>query len=699
MCRFLRYCFSHSFYTAMSRLEELRTGLSVWSCIRYLGYLSTLNLLVAICLGLYTRWERTAEPVLLVVIILALFVLGIASILYYYFGMEKFSLGLFHLWLGFLLGLLGFLNNPFIDDLKEQVSSYMLIASMVIRTLWALVERICGCTRQRPALLTSAEALELMGFAVASTTEVAHASMSLIALTLAVATMLVDLRMKSFLALPNLICFSVVTALFFFDSLGVSPNPYVLVCFLSRLTCEPLLDLYFSGLSVTERWSPFLSRGGLWRRLSLLPLLTVEIAFLVLAAFKMGDLDQWYVVIPGFSVSSVFWIICHVVFLVTLWGFHSKLSDCQRVCVAQRANFWALDRVMTSKGIRHFCLVSKRLVLFSLVSTAVLGALSWQPNNSLFIGVFLLVLPLESLAYGLFYELGNCLGGTCVGYAVVIPTTYCSVDGLPTLLPPEEVQELNQRTTGMLNNVQHFFSHHMMKIHGCDYSSGGMTRDTLNSKLRSFLDAQTVDGPRYDTYILFYSGHTHRTGEWALIGGEVLHLSEIVQMWREKNDGYSSRLVVLLDTENSLPWVKEVRKVEEVYIAVQGATLVNSMDVELQNLPQIGHFTAEWVDFNCNPESGVRWAEHSRAVMATYGVSRHWGDYKLHLPTGSDVAKHWRLYFPRWTFPVVQLAHWSVSLNLFWICSVCMRFLRRLKLRWFPPAVLDTGQGFKLVRS
>lgn len=48
-----------------------------------------------------------------------------------------------------------------------------------------------------------------------------------------------------------------------------------------------------------------------------------------------------------------------------------------------------------------------------------------QPSNSLFIALFLLVLPLESLAHGLFYELGNSLGGTCVGYAVVIPTNYC----------------------------------------------------------------------------------------------------------------------------------------------------------------------------------------------------------------------------------------------------------------------------------
>lgn len=48
-----------------------------------------------------------------------------------------------------------------------------------------------------------------------------------------------------------------------------------------------------------------------------------------------------------------------------------------------------------------------------------------QASSSIFVSMLLLVLPLESLFHGLFYELGNSLGGTCVGYAVVIPTNYC----------------------------------------------------------------------------------------------------------------------------------------------------------------------------------------------------------------------------------------------------------------------------------
>lgn len=94
-----------------------------------------------------------------------------------------------------------------------------------------------------------------------------------------------------------------------------------------------------------------------------------------------------------------------------------------------------------------------------------------------------------------------------------------SPDGQPSLLPPEQVQQLNVRSTGMLNSVQRLFSHHMIHTFGCDYSTGGVTLDALQAKLRNFLDVCTAEGPRHDTYLVFYSGHTYKgTGAWALAG-------------------------------------------------------------------------------------------------------------------------------------------------------------------------------------
>lgn len=700
MCRFLRYCVSHCLHAAMTRLEEVNGEVSMWSSVRWLGYLSGLNLLIALCLGLYARWERTAETGLLVIFVLALIVLGIASVVYYYFNMERVSLSLLHLWFGFLLGLQCFLNSPALEsDVKEQAANYLLLVSVTLRTLWALLERLVGCAKYRPAFLTSAERLELVGFATASTALLIQKSLSVMVLVVALATVMIALRMKALLALANLVCFAVITAVLFFKSLNVTINPFALACFFSQLICDPLLDVYFSGLSVTERWQPFLVWRGLWRRLSLLPLLVVEVTFIILAAQKLKDLDQWYLMIPSFVVCALFWAICHMVFVITVWGFHTKLSECQRVCLSQGSGVSGLDKVMASKGMRHFCLISERLVLFSLVSTVAVAALCWQASSSIFVSMFLLVLPLESLFHGLFHELGNSLGGTCVGYAVVIPTNYCSPDGQPVLLPPDQVQELNKRSTGMLNSVQRFFAHHLIENFGCDYSTSGLALDALQVKIKSFLELRTADGPRHDTYIIFYSGHSHRSGEWALAGGDTLRLDQILEWWREKNGSFCSRLILVLDCDNSLAWVKEVKKVEGLYVAVQGATLVRVTDVELQETPQLGDFTSQWVEYNCNSNSDIRWSERGRAVSATYGISKHWSDYTLHLPTGSDVTNHWSIYFPRMTYPVVQLALWCSSLNELSLCSICLRCLKRVKLNWFPPAILDTGQGFKLVRS
>ncbi|XP_067111013.1 transmembrane protein 168-A isoform X1 [Osmerus mordax] len=685
----------------MTGTEETAGEVDMVSSVRCLGYLSSVNLMVAVCVGMYARWEVTDEPMILVIFILGLFVMAIASILYYYFSMEQASLSLFHLWCGFLMGLLCFFNSPALDsEVKEQVTNYLLLASVSLRTVWSLTERVCGCVRYKPTLLTSAELLELLGLAVASIAMPMHKSLAIIGLVGALGGLIVDLRVKSLLALPNLACFSLVTSLLFFQALDITANPWVLGCYLGRLLCDPLLDVYFSGLGPSERWLPLLSMGRVWRRLSLLPLAGLELAFLVLSGLKLGQLELWYLVIPGFCVFGVFWTVCHMALMATLWGFHSKLSDCQRAWRTQRSDTRSLERVMASRGIRHFCLIAERLVLFCLVSTATLAAVSWQPSHGLFMSAFLVVLPLESLAHGLFNQLGSCLGGTCVGYALVIPTSYCSPDGQPCLLPPGQVEQLNVRSTGMLNSVQRLFTHHLVQTFGCDYSTSGMTLEALQNKLKAFLDLRTADGPRHDTYLIFYSGHTLLTGAWAMAGGEALRLGQLLEWWKEKSADSSSRLILVLDTDNSLPWVQEVRRLEGGYVAVQGAKLAPvGGDEEDRDTPRLGDFTSEWVEFNCNPESATQWSEEGRVLTAVYGVSKRWSDYTLHLPTGSDVAKHWKTHFPRATYPMVHLSNWCCGLNLLWLCGVCLRCFRRFKLAWFPPSILDTGQGIKLVRS
>lgn len=70
----------------------------------------------------------------------------------------------------------------------------------------------------------------------------------------------------------------------------------------------------------------------------------------------------------------------------------------------------------------------------------------------------------------------------------------------------------------MLSGVQRLFAHHLIEAFGCDYSSSGVTLEALSAKIKTFLELRTADGPRHDTYLIYYSGHCHPSGEWALAG-------------------------------------------------------------------------------------------------------------------------------------------------------------------------------------
>ena len=54
------------------------------------------------------------------------------------------------------------------------------------------------------------------------------------------------------------------------------------------------------------------------------------------------------------------------------------------------------------------------------------------------------------------------------------------------------------------------------------FPSSGMTLEALQNKLKAFLELRTADGPRHDTYLVFYSGHTLRTGAWAMAGQDTV---------------------------------------------------------------------------------------------------------------------------------------------------------------------------------
>lgn len=86
------------------------------------------------------------------------------------------------------------------------------------------------------------------------------------------------------------------------------------------------------------------------------------------------------------------------------------------------------------------------------------------------------------------------------------------------VLPPLFLNDIHLHSTQILNAVQNFFTFHLIEPFGLEYSSRGLSFEDLKLKLRQFFQSLTPDGPRYDTYLVYYSGPVDENGDWALTG-------------------------------------------------------------------------------------------------------------------------------------------------------------------------------------
>ena len=86
------------------------------------------------------------------------------------------------------------------------------------------------------------------------------------------------------------------------------------------------------------------------------------------------------------------------------------------------------------------------------------------------------------------------------------------------MLATDALQEAGAKVTRLLNVIQHFFARQLVSTYGCDYSSSGITLDAVQAKLKGFFQQKTSDGPRFDSYLLYYSGEVMENGDWALAG-------------------------------------------------------------------------------------------------------------------------------------------------------------------------------------
>lgn len=679
--------------------DEAMTKKKSTEAVRYFRFLPSVVLVVALLLGLYTQWQNSKNDIILGFAIFGFFIFVISCALQYHFNYELIGQILSHIWLGCILGIIIFSDTKeIVFEMYQEVTNVLLITSAVLTWCWNLLERVLHLVKHEATMFTRIQILESIGLMI-STLVTGKDAFSFLLLVLAFNCNLASIRLKSFLGILSFIIMVVISIFVIFRDTALTVNYFGLACFVARHSFEPFIDLYFSGLSTLQRWQPFFSLSRFLRY----SFVFLEFAFNIATGAVIGKLSanhkEWFVVVPLTVIFACIWLSFHLMYFITCWRLMSRITECNLTYHSLTDERKNMGRIMASKGVRHFSLISQRLICITMLTTFILGALGWETGKSYSLGMLLLILPIECLTLSLFWYLGDNLGGTATGYAVIAPVTGQKGGSRINLLSQDVVQDMGTRATTTLNKVSHFFNFHMIDNYGCDYCTSGLAMDYLKSKLIAFFDRRMSDGPKYDTYILYFSGDVYENGEWALSDNRGLKLETLLEWWASKNSGTGSRLILVLDTTHSYMWAKDVQRVWGEYVAIQTCIFQKSSDPEHGNRAQVGIFTQDWVHYNEEADIYPGWSDKERTVMAVYKVSKCWTDFTFHLPTVEDIHNHWDSSFPKCMKPLVKAVNIGGAGSLCFCCQCVTRCLKRKRMKWLPPKQVDTGHGFKLIRS
>ena len=615
---------------------------------------------------------------------------------------KHFGKVLRHLWMGVLFSVLSFTEIAFdrpIDSLQDLDSTDILvITSTGFHVLKTLTVRICGTASYESNFLSTEECMYIVGF-LSGTTGTMHFA-SMLTITVAVTAHLMAFHMKSSVTLLSACCLFFLGSVYFFPAIDVHYNPYILSSF--------IVHLFFSRLSLLGTWKKFIFYGCLAHRLQILAILVLEVLFYgsSMQLLYEPELPVYRKLI--FILMSIYWALIHIMFILTCWGFVGKLEECSNVADST-GNFSdnAMSHIMASKGVRHFCLVLINVTFCTIISTVIAIALSWQEKNPRFIGMLFIVLPIELLVHDFINNLGKSVGGTAIGYSIVVPDCKYSPTGEVIGLAESVFQVVYTKAIELNFIVSRFFSRRMIHIYGADVLPSGISADEIEKKIISFFHQRVLPSNarlHYDTNILYYSGPVKDNGDWLLRENKTLSLNSILTWWRNTNAETGARLILLLDTSHSHKWVNDIWQVENDFIAVQTGKLTATFDEEEGNVFALGTITKLWDNFNTSEDASTpehKWDEDSAKVDLVYGVSQKWCFFKFHEPTKGDIALHLEQNFPEFARPVIALfTHSPCNCQVLcmlksWFMGVC----RQMKLRWFPPAVYDTGHGFQFIMS
>ncbi|XP_033644440.1 transmembrane protein 168-like [Asterias rubens] len=598
------------------------------------------------------------------------------------------------LWCSFVLGLMSFVDISGIHNYVITVTTWMLVASIIIKAVSSFIQRCHGLIKYSSSPVSEVEMFELFVFSMTGLIALPEdqAFLSKYALCLifvSFAVIIVAVRLAGCIYNPFKILILIavlVCQIVFFNTIDVPFYNAALGCFVGRLFMDPLFDLFSSNITAIERLNCVFSVRECLQQMFVIIVIVFEGVFLFHAVVSDIYHKEWYWIIL-FVVLLIFWICNHSYSIHLFWQFSNNISECTKAHQALQNNT-SMEMIMATKGMRSQTQFIHHLALYTFVSTLFLGAATllipcvvhqWHKEDKAALAAsFLIVVLVEEMFYAATDLLQQSLPGAC---------TAC------VIMPPSKSQRQSE-----LKDLQRFIMEFFGKNNiPCSIESfvDGLSIQTLECKIQYFF-AQTTDTShrRYDSYVVFYCGDVDSDGNWELTGGK-FKFENMQRLWNNcDTEGFQSRLILIQDAKHSEDWLEKIAHNKNNRIAMQTCKLSPSVDPETGVVARVGDFTRDWVEFNSSTENSINWKESGREIKAVYKVSPPWSDHDFHVPNEEDI-REFATKFPK-------IMTFLISSNLYatqFERKHCFPCWERLMMSWYPPPSVDTGHGFKLVKS
>lgn len=217
--------------------------------------------------------------------------------------------------------------------MSQEVMNILFIISLCVYCFWIILQRVLRLYEYRLSFYLQIEVFEGTGFIIFILI-IGNDAVVIFLMVCVVFCNLVVIRFKFYFGLLNFVGFLCLVVFVFYKDLSILVNLFGLVCFIGRYFFEFVIDLYFLGLFILERWESFFRVLKFWRYVIIFFIFIFNLVIGGIVGRLSVNYKEWFIVVLLFVVFVVFWLSFYFLFFVICWKLMNRIIECNLIFVS-----------------------------------------------------------------------------------------------------------------------------------------------------------------------------------------------------------------------------------------------------------------------------------------------------------------------------------------------------------------------------